>query len=71
MDPVAAVLERARSALTWEADYEDCAAALAEYFRWRISGGFEPQVAGSAGDAVALGLLDVLGRTANQLGERT
>lgn len=59
MDP-RATLRAAHDALAY-ADYEQLAEHLANYFAWRISGGFQPE----NGDNEATNLLIALGKNAD------
>ena len=68
MDPKATLIE-ANSALRESGNRSECGERLADYFGWRLKGGFQPMVGGVWGDTYAAEVLVSLGEVADTLSE--
>lgn len=64
MDPQAC-LNEVRDLLRVSGDRGEAGQRLADYFRWRLNGGFEPR----GGDLLALELVEKLGRVCDTLSD--
>ena len=66
MDPEKCLIEAAELVKTGRSE---CAQKLADYFDWRVHGGFEPYFCGTTGDRFYMQVLIQLGLVADTLSE--